>query len=253
MQAQLGVLEKSIASFMAGHTPTASIYPHVEQVAEAPMPVTVPMVPVVEPKPLPVAPVAPAAPVAPMPIEEHPEGVIDDVQEVVRRLADVIQKMFAMFSAIGNETRDDSASKSASTSALPSAAVAPTFSRTLPSRQCSIVAATAASPRACAASPEPRTPSCECPCAPATPVAHSEPRVPAISSTEQRARAHARLDEMFAYMDTHAARIESPLELVIASEDELYCINRFRKMVTDTQGALTKNFMQRLDRLCKKS
>jgi hypothetical protein len=44
-----------------------------------------------------------------------------------------------------------------------------------------------------------------------------------------------------------------PIELVVATEDELYCVRRFRAMVAEKQGALTKNFIQRFDKLCKKS
>jgi hypothetical protein len=43
------------------------------------------------------------------------------------------------------------------------------------------------------------------------------------------------------------------VDLVIATEDEVYCIKRFREMITERQGEVAKNFIQRFDKLCKKS
>ena len=86
--------------------------------------------------------------------------------------------------------------------------------------------------------------------APASPRKIEEPirkSLPIVPTEEAISVARASLDSMI--KKNYDAQ---PSEFVVMSEDELYCIRRFRKMIVDRQGEMTKNFIHRFDRLCEK-
>lgn len=68
-------------------------------------------------------------------------------------------------------------------------------------------------------------------------------------STEMIKNAHAALDAAIA----RKIHYESPIELVIATDDEFYCVQKFRKLMISKQEETAKNFQKRYDKLCSQS
>ena len=73
-----------------------------------------------------------------------------------------------------------------------------------------------------------------------------------VFSEDEVRRAHVALDAILATRAHDFRDVENVTDIIIASEDEMYCVSRFRRMMQDRRGSDTKNFMRHFDRLCKK-
>jgi hypothetical protein len=73
-----------------------------------------------------------------------------------------------------------------------------------------------------------------------------------VFSEDEVRRAHVALDAILATRAHDFRVVENVTDITIASEDEMYFVSRFRRMMQDRRGSDTKNFMRHFDRLCKK-
>jgi hypothetical protein len=247
MKTQLDVLQQSLARFSAPRAADAEpshIYPHltIDPVRED---VQKPLPPV--PACAPVPPPECAAEVVRAPVLAQangtPEGVVDDVQEIVKQIAEVIKRMFAAFSAFADATGIPHEQSDAAVA--PVVGAKPSYSRKLPTAV--VVAPMLVAPAPAQQLKRKSVPVTDAETHVVDADVHPQPIDPAKAS-ELRETAIVRLDSAIACVAG-----ASPADLVIMTNDELFCINRFRQMVAERQGKLTKNFMQKLEKLCRKS
>ena len=150
------------------------------------------------------------------PLPAPPEGIVESAENVMATIKSLMARMNELFA--GAEVKTHVRAR-------------PSFSRTLPGL----------AKKADEIAPM------EDECAQSTSI---EPSLTVAPTDEEIKAAHALLDKTIAQCAQIGAR---PAELIIVTQDERYCVERFRKMIAERNAEITKNFASRFSKLCEKS
>jgi hypothetical protein len=165
-------------------------------------------------------------PEKPLPSTPVPEGVAENVESVMATITAIMARISDFLGATNGAATSGSATNGAATNGSATTKIhvrsQPSFSRTLPSR--SVV-------------PEPE-------------VASELPPPPYIPVESEIKAAHAKLDMM---IEKCASMNAKPIDFVIATGDEYYCLTQFRQMMAERTSELTKNFASQFSKLRVKS
>lgn len=260
MKKQLGDLESALAQcakdIMAKNAPAAVAVP----VAAVPAPEPAKIYPILTPEVVP-APVKPL-PVAPA-VAPVPEGVVEDIDNVIKTIMSVIKQMTELFGAMKVSAASSGAAPAC---AAPAVQASPVFSRTLPGMEPKRDEKKEKAEKERAEKERKKSEKEK-----AKDVARAakekitadkltdtdvapgpvEPKKPEIvpPSPEMIKDAHDLLDVVV----KKGLAVGTPSDLIACNEDELYCIKKFRKMILDEQEKVAQNFHKRLDKLCSKN
>jgi hypothetical protein len=262
MKKQLGELENSLA-LCAREIAARNLPP-----AAPAAPVTGNLYPVIEP----VAVVA-----KPLPTVPAPDGVVDDIGNVIQTIATVVKQMMDIFGNVKPTPAPKAESAPAPVFApapVVAPAASPVFSRTLPGMDIPVpkkekekrekeakhrerkekkeAEKKAKDEKKVAAAPvavvvvAPKEDKSTEPLP--APIQAELPKIEGPTPAMIK-DAHDALDVAI----TKGIHFENPVELVVTNDDELYCVQKFRKMMQGKQEEVAKNFHKRYDKLCSQS
>lgn len=250
MKKQLSDLEIAISQCAKDIVARGTAPVPVETASQGPATLVAPtyakLYPAIEPEPVKALPAVPI---------QHPEGIVEDIDSVIKTIMSVVKQMTELFSANASTHSVASAgapAQPAPTSSTPSSApssapASPMYSRTLPGMECATLTKVAPSVAQVKVKEIARAVKDQ--------TATNKLKDTNLVRVEVEPPSSDQIKESHDLLDTSVKKgiTAKPGELIIRSEDELYCIRKFRKMISDEQERVAQNFHKRLDKLCNKN